>query len=480
MAVGMLGLMACLKDAPDSLAAGKFQILEGERPGARFGASGDWIGDFNKDGFADAVIGAPEDLQGGAGAGRAYVYYGSASDPALILQATLAGGPGDGVGVSVAGLGDVNGDGFDDFAVASRGASQLGISNEGAVFVFFGTADGLLRAGDEKTSGVRAAGTADVVILDDASGGTAHDLVVASAGDLDQNGQLDLAVANPAAGRVYIFLNGSQFPRSGRIFTSQADLTLTGEAASDGFGSAMGAVLDVNAQDSVLKNSRFGDDFAIGAPSAQGKGAVYLILGSQGLPRGTRPVTDVASQVYRGSRSGDLFGTSIAGVGDFDGDGVDDFAIGAPGNDSGRVEIYFGQAIAGPSPLTPAVFSGESVGDRFGASVSGMLPVQFAATPELVAGADQNDFGQTDAGAVYLMSKRLFVSDASLRGVTGSASFADRKIRNPLSGLGPNLKMGTFVRAGLDVNGDGSGDLLAGVPGSPEGGADTGAVLVAW
>ncbi len=475
-----LGLAACHEGTADGLAQGKFQILQGERPGALFGTSGDWIGDFNGDGFADAIIGAPGDLQGGADAGRAYVYFGSAADPALSLHAILAGGPGDAVGISVAGLGDVNADGFDDFAVASKGASQVGNSNFGAVYIFFGSSTGLLRTDDEKASGVRLVSTADIIILDNASGGSDPTLVVASAGDINQDGALDLAVANPAAGKVYIFLSGSQFPRSDRMFTSQADLTLTGENAGDRFGAAIQAVRNVDGVNRGLTDPRFGDDFAIGAPSAGGKGAVYLILGSQGLTRGTHSITDVASRTYRGTQAGDLFGSSIAGLGDFDGDGFDDFAVGAPGNGSGKVMIYFGQSIVGPSPSDPAVFAGETAGDHFGISVSGMLPIGFTQFPELVSGADGSSYGGTGVGAAFLMSRALFASGASLRNMTASASFADRKIRDPLSGLGSGLHMGSFVRAGLDVNGDGSGDLLAGIPADPEGGADTGGVLVAW
>jgi hypothetical protein len=471
---------ACLEGAPDGLTAGKVQVLEGERPGARYGTSGDWIGDFNGDGFADAIVGAPEDLQGGASSGRAYVYLGSAGDPALALQAAIGGGPGDELGISMAGLGDVNGDGLADIAVASKGDTQLGLSNQGAVFIFFGTKDGLLRSDDEKSSGVRSAGTADIVVMDDASGSVGSDLVVASAGDLDQNGFTDLAVANPSAGRVYIFLNGFQFPRASRMFTSQADLTLTAEGTGDRFGAAVAAVRDVDAFNRAGADTRFGDDLAIGAPEAGGTGAVYLILGNQALARGTRPITDVAARTYRGVKSGDLFGSSLAGLGDFDGDGLDDLAVGAPGNDAGYVHIFFGESIGGPSYLNPAVVLGESPGDRFGVSISGMLPVSFGGVSPLVAGADGNNFGNSGAGAVYVVSRKAFGSLNSLRGATVSASFADRKIRNPLAGLGTDLKMGLFVKAGSDVNGDGGGDLLTGVPGNPEGGLGTGALILAW
>jgi hypothetical protein len=118
---------------------------------------------------------------------------------------------------------------------------------------------------------------------------------------------------------------------------SDAGAALQGSNSGDLFGSSVGPVGDVNGDGLV--------DLGIGAPGFDGapgedSGALYVDFGTQGqLQRGVIEADSIGSEipgaVYQGEAAGDQAGSSVATVGDMDGDGEDDFLVGAPGHDAG-------------------------------------------------------------------------------------------------------------------------------------------------
>ena len=125
--------------------------IDGVTVGDTAGSSVANAGDVNGDGIDDLIIGARSADNNGASSGSAYVVFGRIEgfDPTLSL-ASLNGAngfridgalPGDAMGTGVASVGDVNGDGFDDFLVGGNNADQNGTSS-GSVYVVFGQADG--------------------------------------------------------------------------------------------------------------------------------------------------------------------------------------------------------------------------------------------------------------------------------------------------------------------------------------------------
>ncbi|MGW0985606.1 FG-GAP-like repeat-containing protein [Streptomyces sp. NPDC002486] len=118
------------------------------------------IGDINRDGYGDLVLGDsgdPYELKpGGHKGGQITVWYGGPDGPDPAQQPTVvhqdtegvpgAGEPDDGFGMSVS-TGDINGDGYADVAVAAPGEDIGSANNAGSVTVLFGSASGLRTSG---------------------------------------------------------------------------------------------------------------------------------------------------------------------------------------------------------------------------------------------------------------------------------------------------------------------------------------------
>ncbi len=158
--------------------------LTGERQGGEAGTAVAPAGDLDGDGFADVLVGAPEE-----GEGVAYVFHGPLGGEVLTgdAEAQLVGqSSGDRAGLAVAGAGDIDQDGCPDLLVgaprvddAARGA--------GAAYLVYGPASG------EHALSRRGLG------LHGASSGDGAGVSVAGAGDVDGDGFDDLLVGAPLA-----------------------------------------------------------------------------------------------------------------------------------------------------------------------------------------------------------------------------------------------------------------------------------------
>jgi hypothetical protein len=324
--------------------------------GARL-AFGQCAGDFDRDGYEDLAIGVPgETVSGQVRAGAVNVLYGSSSSltasRSRYLHQDTTGIPGvaesgDGFGSSLA-CGDFNGDGFDDLAIGVPYEAIGDVGSGGAINVLFGSSGGLVVGGSQLLY-------LESIGFTTRSGdrfGTAI-----AAGDFDGDGYDDLAVGTPGrdtsagddAGLVFE-LFGS--PGGLGAFPSQGGLG--GLAANERLGSSL-ATGDFNG-DGVA-------DLAVGVPYAAVSGLteagmVRALRGHPGLglvwSAGQFWHQDIA-RVEGIAASRDRFGYSLA-AGDFDGDGFDDLAIGAPWEDvdgasnAGGLNVIMGS----PDGLTEA------------------------------------------------------------------------------------------------------------------------------
>jgi hypothetical protein len=266
-----------------------------------FGFSVGTAGDVNGDGYADLIVGAAGYYTGCCDVGAAYVYYGGAT-PNTVADLTLTGPPGfNNYALSVGTAGDVNGDGYADMIVGENLNDEGGLES-GAAHVYYGGAT------PDAVADLKLLGVAG-----DRAGRTSR-----TAGDLNGDGYSDLIISavglgGPNPGRAYVFYGGA-------APNTVADLTLTGEAGGDRFGSVVGTAGDVN-----------GDGYADLIVGASLNDAGGVSAGRAYVFRAGPGIDAVADLTVTGASTGHQLGFAVGTAGDVNGDGKDDVIVGAPG-----------------------------------------------------------------------------------------------------------------------------------------------------
>ncbi|MBI5488359.1 MAG: FG-GAP repeat protein [Deltaproteobacteria bacterium] len=304
--------------------------------GGGLGRSVAGAGDINGDGFADVIIGA-RNVGPPSNTGRAYVYLGGTSPDAVFDVELAPLGTGEQFGTSVAGAGDVNGDGFGDVVVGAYAWNGSGLMT-GRAYMFLGG------AAMDTTYDVRVDGTA---------AGAYYGSSVSAAGDFNDDGFADFVFGASGLARAEVFYGGT-------TVNATPDVVLT--SASQYFGGSVARAGDANG-DGI-------GDLLVGAYGASlGVGAAYLYLGA------ASPST-TAAQSAVGSVADDNFGTGVGGAGDVNGDGFADCLAGAPGTLGGG-HLGYATLLWGASPVTwasPATFTGASANSLFGTGVASIPP----------------------------------------------------------------------------------------------------------
>ncbi len=295
--------------------------LTGEDYNDQAGYSIGAAGDVDDDGHVDLLVGAWGDDDGGTAAGAAYVAFGNTSgsvDLALAHVKIVGEAANDFAGNAVDGVGDTDGDGVDDAVVGAYGESTGGAA-AGAAYLLLGPLSGTidLSAADATFIGEERA--------DDAG------CAVSPAGDTDGDGLADVLVGaygndygGSGTGAAYVLLGGAH---AGEVDLSAADAKVVGEHSDDNAGWSLSTAGDM---DGDLR-----DDILIGAhredAGGSASGSVYLVYG----PIASLYDLGSADAKLTGERSDDYAGSSVAGVGDTDGDGKGDILVGAPNEDYG-------------------------------------------------------------------------------------------------------------------------------------------------
>ncbi|MCP3938449.1 MAG: hypothetical protein GY708_24140, partial [Actinomycetia bacterium] len=387
--------------------------------GDYFGYSAASIGDLDGDGNADIAVGAYGDDDGGIDRGAVYVLFLNADGTAKAEQkisSTVGGltGPLDNYdyfGAAVAGIRDLDGDGNADIAVGAW-ADDDGGSLRGAVHVLFLNADGTVKA-EQKISST-AGGFTGPLDNNDYFGAS-----VAGVGDVDGDGIVDIAIGVDAdddggsdRGAVYVlFLNVDGTVKAEQKISSTTG-ALTGPLDnSDRFGSSVAGVGDLDGDGIV--------DVAVGAyrddDGGSARGAVYvLFLNADGTVKAEQKISSTTGGFTGPLDDTDWFGRSVTGVGDLDGDGFADLAVGTQDDDGGtnRGAVYLLLQNADGTVKAEQKISSLAGGltgpldnsDEFGISVTGVGDLDGDGTIGLVVGAFADDDGGSARGAVYVLN----------------------------------------------------------------------------
>ncbi len=310
-----------------------------------FGFSLSRAGDINGDGIDDIMIGNP-----GNRGGRVYVVFGNKGQWLAVFNVgNLDGNNGfvinninpddQNIGDCVSGAGDVNGDGIADILISDSQFNER--QGQGLTYVVFGS----------KTQWPANISLSDLngangFVINGINPNDFSGIAVSGAGDVNEDGIDDVVIgasgANKAAGQSYVvFGNKGSWPAAFNLTNLNGNngFILNGINQGDLSGIAVSGAGDVNG-DGI-------DDVVIGASGAnKAAGQSYVVFGN----KGSWP-TNFTLLSLNGKNgfaingfSLDHSGYSVSGTGDINGDGIDDFLIGASSNpDGGRVYVIFGQ-----------------------------------------------------------------------------------------------------------------------------------------
>lgn len=388
---------------------------QGTQANQLFGNAVDGAGDVNADGYDDVIIGSRNATVGGiTAAGSAFVY--SGFDGSLLHQfdgtsnLELMGG-------AVSGIGDINGDGFDDVAVGASGLSVGGVFFSGAVYAYSGADGSLLHQW-----------------LGNNGGGYGES--VDGVGDQNGDGVPDILFGASITSPGGVFRAGSVFLHSG------ADGSLLrqwdGTTPSSNFGASVAGTPDIDG-DGVA-------EILFGAPNDLA-GSAFLYSGGNG---------PLLFQ-WTGAQTNDELGRSVTALSDVNGDGTPDLLIGAPFADyaglssAGTANLY-----SGATGLLLEQFGGDESGDSFGYSVASAGDLDQDGSSDLLVGAPgASPGGLNDAGSMVVLSG------------------ATRALLYEQNGSGAVDQFGHAVALAGDLNADGFQDFLVGALQADPGGLQT-------
>ncbi|MEM7534562.1 MAG: FG-GAP-like repeat-containing protein [Chloroflexota bacterium] len=374
------------------------------------------VGDLNNDGFDDMAIGANKQI---------YIYLGSPeglhSQSKPDMDATSVGPSGSFFPKSLAGVGDLNGDGYDDMIAAS----PFDDDSHGTVRVYYGHASGLSATEFWHMQGAE----------EDSQFGMSVD----GAGDINGDGFADVIIGAPGgfdetrSGIVYVYTGSADG------LTDTPAFTIAGDPADNRFGRVVNGVGDINADgfDDIMYSSD--------------EPVVYIHYGSaDGLS--TEPDEQLMPEQYDF-----VFGDSMDGLGDVNGDGIDDVVVGAKNiDDTIKAYVFYG-------------YAADRVGGFEGAADVRIVIDNSSSGDGIARGVgDINGDGLADLAFAHTLPSYKEAGLGTVSLYFGSEDGLDTEPSTLVRTQEPSDEYGVAVSGAGDHDGDGYGDLLVGAPASIE------------
>lgn len=352
---------------------------------------------------------------------------------------------GDKVGWSVAGAGDINGDGVSDYIAGAPFADPAGLTTAGSVYVYSGSNGALL---------YQKNGTASAQALG---------YWVSGAGDVNGDGRADFIVASQTQAFVYSGATGVLLYQKGAGGPVATAGDVNGDGRADFLVSTLSQVYVYSGATGAILYQKTGGSAVAGVGDVNGDGRSDFLVGEQYADPGG--LTNAGSvYVYSGATGAvlyqkngtsayDVFGNAAAAAGDVNGDGRPDFMVGARlanvsgPDDAGAAYVYSG---ANGSLLH---MKGGTAGQHLGHAVAGAGDVDGDGRADFLASTvDASPGGLTGAGSVCLYSG---ASGALLHQFNGTAAYEN--LGYSLAGIG-------------DINGNTRSDFILSGPNASPGG----------
>ena len=440
--------------------------IDGAAPQDGAGVSVAAAGDVNGDGRGDVIVGAPFARNNArTDSGSTYVIFGQPAPTNVdLVNLGAAGFRIDGAGgfdrsgTSVAGVGDVNGDGRADIAVGAPFTDRIAFNDAGSVYVIFGSAaPGKLDLETLGAAGYRIDGDQGSAFLGSS---------VAAAGDVNGDGRADIVIGAPGrdlnganSGAAYV-IYGQPAPISLDLVNplGGAGFRIAGPTANDEAGSSVSGAGDTNGDGRA--------DVIVGVPFAGNNGrgnsgSAYVVYG-QPAPADVDLAIALGAGGFQidGPTSNDFAGEAVADAGDVNLDGRGDVIVGAPqAGNAGAAYVVFGQPA--PANVDLAILAtgyridGALNGDHTGVSVDGVGDVNTDGRPDVVVGADDSDTNLRNlSGSAHVVFGKATITPVSLSALATGGYRID--------GAAIDDHVGRAVSAAGDINGDGRPDVLVG------------------
>lgn len=391
-------------------------VIYGDTPNEYAGWSVAVLPDLDADGIDDLAIGAGWASVGGSRSGRVSVIFSQDFGASLALSEVLGvdgfaidgAEPEEWAGWSVSGMGDVDGDGIGEVLVGAPQATDVLPGAGGRAYVVHGKTD----AAPVSLASVLAGAGGGFVMQ--GQPGDHMGLSLRSVPDLNGDGLPEVLVGSEmaagGAGRAYV-VHGQATPEPvalADVGAGTGGFGLQGAAAGVALGRSLDGIGDLDG-DGVPEWM-----VAAPGPAFTGDAVVHLLLGAGTGSLVLGPLPPDRGITLPGLAFGDDLGWSVAGLGDFNGDGWPDVALGAPSDGgqfgNGAVYVVFGRPDLGTLDLAQVaqgrggfVVTGEDFDDEAGFSVASAGDFDGDGSDDLLLGAPLAEPMGGNSGRAYIV-----------------------------------------------------------------------------